>query len=345
MSNIISNIVQVQLSPPLLNKIYLGWDIGIKNLAFCLLESPTSNTESSVQIGLNYYNILDWGVINLVSQVNELMKKDGSITNIHTDNIICCRQIKINKKCLNKALFIDYNKFSDGSYRGYCKKHVNKLETTNQLLHITNKKCVAEDCVTKSKVCLKNHHYIIYCGRHKNEMIKNGKYNDNDFLTIQTTKKSSSINLTQLGRAIMIELDKRPHLCRANIVLLENQPVLKNPTMKSIQMFLYSYFIIRGMIIENPTIDNVQCYMASNKIEIKKLLPIIIRKQLDAHIEHIKNKYIKNKETAIFLANYYISKNLKWGSIWISSKKQDDLADSLLMTIHYLEKTNLKKIK
>ena len=37
-------------------------------------------------------------------------------------------------------------------------------------------------------------------------------------------------------------------LQEAELVLIENQPSLKNPIMKSVQMLLYSYFLIRGMV-------------------------------------------------------------------------------------------------
>ena len=276
------------------------------------------------------------------------MSADGSITNIHTDEITCCYQMKLDKKCKAKAKCVESSKTADGNYRGYCQNHSKKYVPSSdeiKLISLANKKCVIQDCKTKGKMCRKDHHYLLYCAKHQKELVKSGIYTESDFLTIQNSKKSSTVNLTQLGKAIMTELDKRPHLAKANIVLLENQPVLKNPTMKSVQMFLYSYFIMRGMMVESKPIDDILCYTASNKIEVKKLLPTNVRKTLDDTIGKIKDGYRQNKETAIFLANYYMSANAKWSALWRGSKKQDDLADSLLMTIHYLEKPNLKKIK
>ena len=43
------------------------------------------------------------------------------------------------------------------------------------------------------------------------------------------------------------KLRLKQHLLDVDIVVIENQPVLKNPTMKSIQMVLYSYFLIYGI--------------------------------------------------------------------------------------------------
>ena len=336
---------QTQESPS--QKLYLGWDIGIKNLAFCLITPTTSTTSNAISFGTNWYTVIDWGVINLISQVNENMSAEGGITSIHTDEIQCCHQIKLDKKCTAKAKLVEHAKTADGNYRGYCANHAKKIDTSTTLLvALTNKKCVATaDCKTKGKYCLRDHHYLLYCGRHQKEMIKSASKQETDFLAIQTSKKSSTVNLTQLGKAIMTELDKRPHLATANIVLLENQPVLKNPTMKSVQMFLYSYFIIRGMMVTQRPVEDVLCYTASNKIEVKKLLPAAARTILEDNLKNIKDSYKQNKATAVFLADYYMKSNPQWGAMWSASKKQDDLADSLLMTIHYLEKPNLKKIK
>ena len=252
-------------------KLYIGWDIGIKNLAFCLITPATATTSNAISFGNNWYSVIDWGVINLISQVNENMSAEGEITSIHTEEIQCCHQIKMDKKCTAKAKMVEHSKTADGIYRGYCANHAKKIDTsTTQLVALTNKKCVATaNCKTKGKYCLRDHHYLLYCGRHQKEMIKSAAKQESDFLAIQTSKKSSTVNLTQLGKAIMTELDKRPHLATANIVLLENQPVLKNPTMKSVQMFLYSYFIMRGMMVTQRPVEDILCYTASNKIEVK----------------------------------------------------------------------------
>ena len=42
------------------------------------------------------------------------------------------------------------------------------------------------------------------------------------------------------------KLKQKSELLKADIVVIENQPVLKNPTMKSIQMVLYSFFLKGG---------------------------------------------------------------------------------------------------
>ena len=47
------------------------------------------------------------------------------------------------------------------------------------------------------------------------------------------------------NKKMVQELDKHPNFLECDSVIVENQPSLKNPTMKSIQMMVYSYFLIR----------------------------------------------------------------------------------------------------
>ena len=48
------------------------------------------------------------------------------------------------------------------------------------------------------------------------------------------------------------ELDKRKHFLECKMVLIENQPTLKNPKMKAISSTIYDYFLIRGIIDKMP---------------------------------------------------------------------------------------------
>ena len=48
---------------------------------------------------------------------------------------------------------------------------------------------------------------------------------------------------------------------------------------------------------------------------------------------------------SIMMVEVLLSNNPKWNDFFKSHPKQDDLADSLLMTLHYFEKGNLMKVK
>ena len=58
-------------------------------------------------------------------------------------------------------------------------------------------------------------------------------------------------NRTLIFENIPRKLYEKSNLLDVDIVVIENQPSLKNPQMKSIQMILYSYFLILGKIIGN----------------------------------------------------------------------------------------------
>ena len=65
-----------------------------------------------------------------------------------------------------------------------------------------------------------------------------------------TKTEKKKYNLLKVGKSLFEQLDdkKKTSFNEIDYVLIENQPCLKNPKMKSIQMMLYSYFIMRGLI-------------------------------------------------------------------------------------------------
>jgi hypothetical protein len=86
---------------------------------------------------------------------------------------------------------------------------------------------------------------------------------DNDLM-----KKNRNLLFENIPR----KLHELPQLLDVDLVVIENQPSLKNPQMKSIQMILYSYFLILGKVIGNDTtksyIDKIDFCSASNKLKV-----------------------------------------------------------------------------
>lgn len=113
-----------------------------------------------------------------------------------------------------------------------------------------------------------------------------------------------------------------------DIILIENQPVQKNPVMKSIQMILYTYFQIQ--IYQSGKACEVKLIAASNKLKLKHI-PIDYQNKS-------KSDYKNNKLKAIACAhNYLKSQEASWKSFFEACKKKDDLSDSMLCIVHYLE--------
>ena len=72
-----------------------------------------------------------------------------------------------------------------------------------------------------------------------------------------------------LSKILIEELNLKTDFLNHDVICIENQPALKNPTMKSIQMLLYSYFIIEG-VCKDPPCENVQMINARNKLKVYK---------------------------------------------------------------------------
>ena len=122
-------------------------------------------------------------------------------------------------------------------------------------------------------------------------------------------------------------------------VLLENQPVLKNPLMKSIQMIIYGYFGYEKNIMGRE-LEDIKLINASNKLKLGKNLKDINNSE---DILKIKSKYTRNKKLAIIYTNHFLKERLiiedyeKYNNIFNNHKKKDDLADAFLQGLYYIE--------
>ena len=367
----------------------IGWDIGIKNLAYCILDSGIAienNTSDTICFNNTYYNIVNWKDISLVSQIESNMENTGEVS--HINNSLKCsainetkqkkvtKETKANKQtdihsqetqtqeetktvvCGKSAMYCKEELHTDSSgntsYLGLCKTHYKKCGIA-PLPELSVKQCWHPECTGKPIQVLKAHIFKGYCKKHINEMIKAKTHSGSDFLKINRAKTTSKFDINQLGIALFQELDKiKTTILDTSIILLENQPVLKNPTMKSIQMFLYSYYLLRIMDSSSESssgstsiLNNkkIQCYCASKKLDLITFLPEVEQVRINEFIEKVNSDYQKNKKMAIMMVESLLQNNTKWLTFFKGNPKQDDLADSLLMTLHYFEKANLMKIK
>ena len=158
------------------------------------------------------------------------------------------------------------------------------------------------------------------CPAHK----KLKKYSDKKF-KCQPKKKNPMLDQ---GKCIVETLQKKDNFLNVDLVVIENQPALKNPTMKSIQMILYSYFLIQGVTNANSSIESIQMINARNKLKAYTGPPI----ECD-----IKDKYKKTKFLGIEYCKYMIvDQDEQWFNLFSNSKKKDDLADAYLQGIYVL---------
>ena len=206
---------------------------------------------------------------------------------------------------------------------------------------------------------------LSYCLLEQNEETKEIKIIDWDIVNLvdnEEMKKNRSLLFENIPR----KLHEKPQLLDADIVVIENQPSLKNPQMKSIQMILYSYFLILGKVIGNDRgyIDKIEFCSASNKLKVYDGPEIILQEKVSKRKKKVEEpvvevvecsdvnvviipekkkkgsalKYADKKRLAIEHAKYFVQFNPDYIDFFNNHKKKDDLADSFLQGLYYLKK-------
>ena len=268
----------------------LSIDIGIKNLAFCLLN--VTNCDSQIVESENSYEILKWDIINISSIENTT----------HT----CCED-----KCNNKAKYQKNNNY-------YCLKHSKKQpflipnkelkksfinKQKNDVLKDIAKKyeISIEDSFKKPQIVETINNYI-YC---------------NCFNTL-TECNSTQIDLITIGKILKDKLDTIFNSMFFEMVIIENQISPIANRMKTIQGMVSQYFIMRdncAHIEFISSMNKLKEYNVSNtklnysdrkKLGINICLEILNDNDKDFFIKHKKKDdladsflqglwYIKNK--------------------------------------------------
>ena len=177
-------------------------------------------------------------------------------------------------------------------------------------------------CCDKSARFIDNDGFQV-CMAHK----KLKQYSDKKFKKI--SKKDNP--MLDQGKCIVDKLQKKDDFLKVDLVVIENQPALKNPTMKSIQMIIYSYFLINGICNDISTIQDIQMINARNKLKAYKGPKV----ECD-----IKDRYKRTKFLGIEYCKYMINDSLQdeqWIQLFTNSKKKDDLADAYLQGMYVLK--------
>ena len=235
----------------------LSFDVGIKNLAYCLVNFDEDD-----------FKIEDWDVIDITENL--------------LDKNIKCSAISRGKLC-NK-LAINYAVANEKKI-GFC----------------DNKKCQSIATSTYSPKNLKKAKII----------------------------KLKDINLLDLTSEMIKKLRLKENLLTADKVVIENQPVLKNPTMKSIQMVLYTYFLIYGITANTP-VNNIALFNAGKKLDFYSGPKIELNCK--------KNSYTERKKLSIEYTKCIIKDKVTDLAFFNQHIKKDDLADSLLQCLTYYKK-------
>ena len=277
----------------------LSWDVGIKNLAYCIMEKQNNNDIP--------YKIHNWGNINIIEQT--YLKCIG-------EN--CKRKVLVTNKLNNQFV-------------GYCAIHKREFQNFKpEILECINPKCQFSDkCKKKATGSINN---INYCTTHKkniyNKIIKNQEF------VKYKPPNCKTVDIKVLKKILINLLDKKKDiLLNVNHCVIENQPSLKNPKMKSIAETLYNWFLIRGQIDNITPISNLTYMCPSNKLKVNEDNTISILKKSKNDTE----KYKLTKQLGIIYCKQLLINDHQNLNFLIATSKKDDLCDAFLQGAYYLE--------
>lgn len=188
-------------------------------------------------------------------------------------------------------------------------------------------------------------------------------------LKAQKVPKVAGTNLNVLSTQMYAYLDRQPWMLTCDTVVLENQPSLTNPIMKSVQILLYSYFQYKGVWCvfrdERTPMQRVMLTSATNKLKVCQMGAHASGGAAEPPTDNAKNaksKYKQRKRDAIALTGRLLAQwdtakddattqattqeptqeptqatSLRtWRTLLDTSctKEQDDLSDSFLQGLY-----------
>jgi hypothetical protein len=255
-------------------KVICAFDIGIKNLAFCIFDCVTVKPRA-------------WNNVNILPEV-------AAATTVPSK----CNQCKMNAK------------FTLPSGKVCCKRHLGTVEALT-----------CGSTVAALKAATQEAKIAIPKGAKKEDLMA---ALGSRYALPLTVKKEKKIAATHQPMAILHDgilkmiTDNWEQFKHVERFALENQPVLKNPTMKTVQILLYASlraaFIARGLKV--PAVDLVH---AGKKV-----------KGIAAGDEG----YADRKAGSEIRAAAWLKASAPtWLPILTDAKKKSDLADALCMCL------------
>ena len=248
----------------------LAFDIGIKNLAFCILER---NAEEKV-VALENCNILP-----------------------PVETIKC-------SKCKSKASYKTSEVF--------CKKHIPKTHTVLKDLTLKTPVKTLKELV-KTHECIKK--------EKKEDLLESLSQKFAMPFEQPKQENASKLSLETIHDALIRFVNEKwPLFSNATHVLLENQPVYKNPHMKSVQVLLFA--TLRAHFLKMGQTPEYHLVHAKKKSAGCKEGDEGYKDRKNVAEERLTEYFKTQKETAIYTE-------------WSKAKKRSDMADALCMCIDF----------
>jgi hypothetical protein len=230
--------------------------------------------------------------------------------------------------------------------------------------HIKNKRAIC-NCVSKFYTLKEGtldhsnpENLIGYCKSHAKTVQAHNKVNKKDKIKIYKIsenpiyKNNFNIQMERLLSSLEkfytnivlkpydIDANGNPKYISNLKIYIENQPVFKNPVMKTISIGIFTFFTLKK-VLNDSVVSNVNFINATVKTKddfISKLFEIV---EVKSYINKFKD-YDKRKEFTVDITNQIYPKlhqsinNVVSISNYILNKKKDDLADTLVYVIYVI---------
>ena len=216
-----------------------------------------------------------------------------------------CEKIPLCCHCGNESKFYDN--------QNYCGRHYKKSGKVKMPNIYKNIKKISYKKI--KKICIEED-IDIEINKKKDELIEDiEKYKDEYFLHEIKRKASKDINMIDIGVRLKEYLDTNIKEYHIETVLIENQIGTIAIRMKTIQGMLSQYFIMNNL-------TNIHFVSSINKLKefsLKKLT------------------YTERKKKSIEITKSMIENtNKDWNEYFLKHKKKDDLSDSYLQLIWFI---------
>lgn len=267
-----------------MSQTVLAFDIGIKNLAWCLMTKQDDK-----------YSILGW-------QNYDLLRGEGN------------EVAKVVSKCSSCSANASYQKGD----RVTCKRHCADSHPPLQDASGVILKKIPSMALCRQILAWKG-----LTGGMNSKKKAEEKLAEKFSLPIQKQKQKKAVDteLTILHDAIRKFVgDNQVLFKKSTQILLENQPVLKNPTMKSVQILLFA--TLRDILQPNP--PQLHLVHASKKVQGATTGDAGYKERKQGSEERVRTTYSKLVDSQ------------RWKDFFEAHGKKNDLADAFSMCLDKL---------
>jgi hypothetical protein len=284
------------------NKTVVSFDIGIKNLAYCIFS-----------IGQEGISVAGWGIVNLALQ-DAVVKPQCN-----------CAKAKGGALCGKTATY------KHGEDQRFCLTHAKssgKLLPTKELSAAAHKKLKLDELAA---LCTKYGIGIVSTDKKPDVLAKVVAHfaaRTLEPIVVAKSKNANQIHLVEIGKRIKAQFDAVFANCEPTHVILENQISPIAGRMNTIQGMVAQYFIMRD------TNDRLAIDFISSSGKLKGFTDKV--QDTNTYKDHKRDGIAFCHQ--FMAANRGLA---TFRHIIESAPKKDDLADCFLQGIYYLKRENI----